>query len=193
VRGGSYRRSWKTAALGLGFLAAALATAWPGPAAGSACVQVVNRVGSETLVNTCGVCRSVSIIRSRQGHQTPTQRTFRVLANATFDLPFKGSGASRITGDEPCEGAPGAAVNLVNPKQVPASDTTPTCVELYQLKDGAVAMLNACNACRSVTVARVGTQGGETRQIYALAARTPMALEALGAASARIVGETACK
>lgn len=182
------------AAAAAGLLAVA-AAAWPGTAsgAGGSCVYVVNRLGTETLVNGCAVCRSVSVIRSRQGHQTPTQRTFTVLPNATFDLPFKGAGASRILADEPCEGTPGAAVNLVDPKPAPAPETAPACVELYRLKDGAIAMLNVCNSCRAVTVARYGAAGGESRQVYTLPAKTPAPLEALGAASAKIVSETACR
>jgi len=185
-------RSWKTA-MAAGLLAAA-AAAWPGIAsgAGGSCVYVVNRLGSETLVNACGMCRSVSVIRSRQGHQTPTQRSFTVLPNATHNLPFKGAGASRILADEPCEGAPGGAVNLVNPKVAPPQPE-PQCVNLYRLKDGNVAMLNGCDSCRVVTVARSGAAGGESRQVYTLAAKTPAPLEALGAASARIVSETACR
>jgi hypothetical protein len=186
-------RFWKAVAAA-GLLAAA-AAAWPGIASGAAgsCVSVVNRLGSETLVNGCNVCRSVSVIRSRQGHQAPTQRTFTVLPNAIYDLPFKGAGASRILADEPCEGTPGAAVNLVNPKPAPAPEAAPACVELYRLKDGAIAMLNACNACRVVTVARYGAAGGESRQVYTLPAKTPAPLEALGAASAKIISETACR
>lgn len=176
-------------------LLAAAAAAWPGVAsgAGGSCVYVVNRLGNETLVNACGMCRSVNVIRSRQGHQTPTQRTFTVLPNATHDLPFKGAGASRILADEPCEGTPGGAVNLVNPKSTPAPAAPSQCVNLYRLKDGNVAMLNGCDSCRLVTVARSGAAGGESRQVYTLAAKTPAPLESLGAASARIVSETACR
>ncbi len=154
------------------------------------CARLFPGPTGETLVNQCNACRTVSLLRGRTGNANPTQRSFTVYPGMPIDVPFKGPGRSRIVSDTPCEGAPGAPVNIINPKaETPPSE--PVCVNLYRTGNQ-ILMLNACEACREVTVARVGQGGGESRVHYTLKGKSRLPLEALGAASARLVSETRC-
>lgn len=155
------------------------------------CARLLPGPTGETLVNQCNVCRVVSLLRSRTGNANPTQRSFNVYPGIPVAVPFKGSGRSRIVSDTPCEGAPGGPVNIVKPKAEAASPSEPLCVNLYRA-GGQILMLNACDACRQVTVARTGQGGGEQRVNYTLNGKNRMPLDPLGAASARLVGEARC-
>ena len=155
------------------------------------CTRLLPGPTGETLVNQCNVCRTVSLLRSRTGNSNPTQRTFTVYPGMPLDVPFKGPGRSRILSDVPCEGTPNAPTNIVNPKAEAAPPPEPVCVNLYNAA-GQILMLNACEACREVTVARIGQGGGEARTNYTLKGKSRLPLDAMGAASARLVGEKRC-
>lgn len=155
------------------------------------CARLLPGPTGETLVNQCKVCRTVSLLRSRTGNANPTQRSFTLHPGIPVAVPFKGSGRSRIVSDTPCEGTPGAPVNIVNPKAEAAPPPEAICVNLYRA-GGQILMLNGCDACRQITVARIGQGGGEQRVNYTLAGKSRMPLESLGATSARLVGEARC-
>lgn len=174
-------------------LAAALWAPAALPASADSCVRVVPRQGGENLVNQCDSCRQVSVLRMRTGAgANPTQRTFVVQGGMTMPMPFRGTGRSRITGETPCEGVPGGPTNLVNPKAAAPAPGEPLCVQLYRA-GGAIAMVNPCAVCRLVTVERHGANGGSARTAYAINAKSQIPLDPLGAASAKLVGETACR
>jgi hypothetical protein len=181
------------AALVAGALAAvaALVLRASDAAAAEECVRLVPGPGGETLVNQCNVCRIVTVLRSRTGNANPTQRSFTVHPGIPVAVPFKGSGRSRLTSDSPCEGTPGAPINLVNPGAQAAAEPEPVCAKLFRVGDQVV-MLNGCDSCRKITVARTGQGGGEARMSYDLKGRSSMPLDPLGAAAARIVGENRC-
>lgn len=171
--------------------AAIIAVAAALPASAEECVRLVPGPGGETLVNQCNVCRIVTVHRSRVGNATPTQRSFNVHPGIPVDIPFKGSGRSQKMSEAPCEGAPDAPVNIVNPQAQAPTQPNLQCVRLYRVGDQ-VMMLNACDDCRRITVARVGAGGGEARMNYDLKGKGRVPLEALGAATARVVGEGRC-
>ena len=169
----------------------ALASAAAFPAAAEECVRLVPGPGGEKLVNQCNACRIVTVHRSRTGNAMPTQRSFTVHPGMPVDVPFKGSGRSRMMSEAPCEGTPDAPVNVVNPQaQAPVAPDL-QCAKLYRVQDRVV-MLNACDDCRKITVARTGPGGGEARMNYELKGKGSVPLEALGAAAARVVGEGRC-
>lgn len=171
--------------------AALLVRAPAAQAQATECARLLPGPTGETLVNQCNVCRTVSLLRSRVGNANPTQRSFTLHPGIPVAVPFKGSGRSRIVSDTPCEGAPGGPVNIVNPKAQAAPPSEPICVNLYRV-GGQILMLNACEACRQVTVARTGQGGGEARVNYILNGKSRLPLDPLGAASARLVGEARC-
>ena len=178
---------WSIVVLAVGLLFPASEAA----AQAGECARLFAGPTGETLVNQCNVCRTVALLRSRTGNANPTQRNFTVYPGTPIDVPFKGPGRSRIVSDAPCEGTPNAPLNIVNPKAGAPPPPEPVCVNLYRAS-GQILMFNACESCRQVTVARVGQGGGEARIEYALKGKSQMPLDALGAASARLVSETRC-
>ncbi len=161
------------------------------PAAAEECVRLVPGPGGEKLINQCNACRIVTVNRSRTGGATPTQRSFTVHPGIPVDVPFKGTGRSRMMSEAPCEGTPDAPVNIVNPQTPTPPALDLQCVKLYRVQDR-VMMVNACDDCRKITVARVGSGGGEARMNYELKGKGTAPLEALGAAGARVIGEGRC-
>ena len=161
------------------------------PAAAEECVRLVPGPGGESLVNQCNACRIVSVLRSRTGNANPTQRSFTVHPGIPVALPFKGTGRSRMMSESPCEGTPDAPVNLVKPEAKAPAEPEISCVKLYRVQDRVV-MLNGCDFCRRITVARAGTGGGEARMSYDLKGKGTVPLDPLGAASARVVAEDRC-
>ena len=171
--------------------ASALAILYPEKAAAEECVRLVPGPSGETLVNQCNACRHVTLLRSRSGNANSTQRSFTVHPGIPVAVPFKGSGRSRMVSESPCEGTPDAPVNIVNPAPQ-AAEPEPVCVKLFRIQDR-VMMLNGCDFCRKITVARTGPGGGEARMSYDLKGKGSLPLEPLGAAGARIAGEGRCE
>jgi hypothetical protein len=169
----------------------ALASAVAFPSAAEECVRLVPGPGGETLINQCNACRIVTVHRGRAGNAAPTQRSFTVHPGMPVDLPFKGAGRSRMMSEAPCEGTPDAPVNIVNPQAPTPPPPNIECTKLYRVADR-IMMLNSCDSCRKITVARYGAGGGETRMSYDLKGKGNAPLDALGAAGARIVAETGC-
>ncbi|MCC7016743.1 MAG: hypothetical protein IT564_06025 [Rhodospirillales bacterium] len=172
--------------------ASALILLSPGTAAAEECVRLVPGPSGETLVNQCNACRNVTVLRSRVGNASPTQRSFIVHPGIPVVVPFKGSGRSRMISESPCEGTPGAPVNIVKPGAQAAAEPELACTKLFRVADRVV-MLNGCDFCRKITVARTGTGGGEARMSYDLKGKSSIPLDPLGAAAARIVGEGRCE
>lgn len=183
--------NWSGTAWVLGAILA-LGLAAARPAAAEECVRLIPGPGGETLVNQCNACRNVAVLRSRVGNANPTQRSFIVHPGIPVSLPFKGSGRSRMVSESPCEGTPDAPVNIVNPRAQAAAEPEPVCTKLFRVADRVV-MLNSCDFCRKITVARTGPGGGEARMSYDLKGKSSIPLEALGAATARIAGEGRCE
>jgi hypothetical protein len=171
--------------------AAALVVLFPAMSGAEECVRLVSGPNGETLFNQCNACRIVALLRSRSGNANPTQRSFTVHPGMSVAVPFKGTGRSRKVSESPCEGTPDAPVNIVNPAPQ-AAEPELLCVKLFRVQDR-VMMLNGCDVCRKITVARTGPGGGEARMSYDLKGKGSMPLEALGAAGARIAGEGRCE
>jgi hypothetical protein len=187
------RNSWPLV-LSAAVLAAvsALVLLAPGKAIAEECVRLVPGPGGETLVNQCNACRIVALLRSRAGNANPTQRSFTVHPGIPVAVPFKGSGRSRMVSESPCEGTPDAPVNIVKPEAQAAAEPELVCIKLFRVENR-IMMLNGCDFCRKITVARTGPGGGEARMSYDLKGKGSIPLEALGAASARIAGEGRCE
>ena len=154
-------------------------------------MRLVPGPSGETLLNQCNACRNVTLLRSRAGNASPTQRSFTVHPGMPVAVPFKGSGRSRMISESPCEGTPDAPVNLVKPKAEAQAVEEPLCTKLFRVANRVV-MLNGCEVCRQVTVGRVGPGGGEARMTYDLKGKSHLPLDPLGSAAARIVGEGRC-
>ena len=169
----------------------ALVFLYPGRAAAEECVRLIPGPGGESLVNQCNACRNVTLLRSRTGNATPTQRSFTVHPGMPVAVPFKGSGRSRMISESPCEGTPDAPVNLVKPTTQVAAEPEPSCVKLFRVENR-VMMLNGCDSCRRITVGRTGSGGGEARMNYDLKGKSSLPLDPLGAAAARLIGEGSC-
>ncbi len=145
------------------------------------CTRLVRNGNREALINTCGTCRVVSVIRKRAGISTPVRREFNLPARSQFQVPFRGPGQSRITSDIPCKSEQN---NPVQGEQ---------CVKLEERGPGNVVLVNSCGTCRGVAVQRVDKTGRPLGlQAYKLFPLAVARVAPKGAASVTISGEVAC-
>ncbi|MEQ8664239.1 MAG: hypothetical protein RIC16_00805 [Rhodospirillales bacterium] len=126
-----------------------------GFAAGN-CGRLVRAQGQDVIVNTCGTCQNIHIVRSRGGGGLPDVRTFRIEAKSRLDLPFKGFGSTRITGSDEC--APESAEQKRIDREVAKANAE--CVLTGQLAAGYL-LVNRCTACRQTIVRWVYENGGQ--------------------------------
>jgi len=154
------------------------------------CARLAPTGGGEVIVNECDRCRIVKITRKRPGNSVPVSRTFNVPAKSTFPVPFRGPGRSRVTSVQACEGDPGGAIELVNPK---AKKKAETCINLKRNLRGAIVLANSCSACKAAMIERQdrsGTNG--KRQVYKIKGLAAIEVPQLGAAKVGLVGTIDC-
>lgn len=151
--------------------------------AGGQCVQAINRLQGDVLVNHCDSCRNVKIQHQRRGNGFPTTRTFRVPEKGKIELSFKGSGQTRVVSDTACDGDPSQ----------PSTGTVKDCAKIATRKNGEPVLINACPVCRGVVVERLASSGRRDRQTFTMSGRTLLPLPLRGAAKIRIVTELSCK
>ncbi len=155
------------------------------------CARLVPDGGREVIVNACSSCREVGITRKRPGNAVPVSRSYNVLPQSKFPVPFRGPGRSRITYELPCKGEPGAARNLVDP--APQKKAEEACVSLEKTRAGGVALVNRCRVCKAALIERRDrTGGGSQRQAYKVAPQSVVAVPSKGMAGVGLVGEIAC-
>ncbi len=161
------------------------AVAGPLPVSQDKCVSLIQRQGAWTLVNACASCRTAKVERKRPGTAVPVNRSYTLPARARAPLGFKGPGRTRLTLDAPCAGAgaPKAAAAL----------SDPVCARLARTQDGVPALVNTCDACRTVVVERLGPGTARSTQQYAIEGRAHVRLASKGAAGVRLVGERQCR
>lgn len=145
------------------------------------CVQAVNRVSGDLLVNTCNECRLAQISHRRPTNGFPVRRAYRVPANGRIDLTFRGSGQTRVVDDSPCDPAP-----------VETQDGHKDCAKLVRGKDGEPTLANACPVCRGVVIERVAGNGLRQRQVFTLTGLTMVPVPSRGAAGVRVITEMPC-
>jgi len=154
----------------------------PAVTAPGQCVQAVNRVEGDVLVNLCNECRIADITHKRQGDGFPLTRSYRVPESGRVELSFRGSGKTRVVSEHPCE--------------TPQAQTTDTgykdCAKLARHKNGDAALINACPVCRGVVIERLAGNGQRQRETFALSGRTLVPVPLRGAAKITIVSELAC-
>ncbi|MEK9723077.1 MAG: hypothetical protein VW405_06275 [Rhodospirillaceae bacterium] len=169
---------------------AVMAAAANADAAGR-CTHVVQKGGSEYLVNTCDACQVVNIQRKRQGVAMPIMRTYNVRARSRFETPFKGNGASRISSEVPCEGEQGAGVNVMDPKD--AKPAARQCVALKATGAGGVVLVNSCSSCRGVAVERYAANGKSMgREAFKMNPLGVVQVPPKGAARVGYLADVAC-
>lgn len=149
--------------------------------AGGQCVQALNRLEGDILVNTCNECRIAHIEHQRRGQGFPVTRSYRVPEKGKMELSFKGSGKTRVVSDGPCD-----------PNKPAAIDDVKDCAKLATGRNGKPALVNACPVCRGVVIERLGSDGRRDRETFALSPRTMLPLTQRGAAKITIVSEMAC-
>jgi len=157
------------------------------------CARLIRDGGRETIYNSCGVCKVVSITRKRKGIALPVSRTFNVQPRSSFPTPFRGNGRSRITNEQACEGSAGAAQNLVKPKPLKQQQAQNQCVEVRQSISGGVILVNTCNTCRGAAIQRLRLDGKPMgMQVYKLIPQSIQQVTRKGAAKVGLVGEVPC-
>lgn len=160
-------------------------------AAVNKCTHILPTGGREVIINSCGSCRVVSILRKRPGNAVPISRTYNVQGLSTIPVPFRGPGRSRITSELPCKGEKGAARNLVDPS--PRKKNSKACVSLVKAASGSIVLSNTCKACRAVLIERLGGASGKgERQAYKVAPRSMMSVPSKGAKQVALIGEINC-
>lgn len=160
----------------------------PADAGAQRCVRMYSQGYNEFVVNSCKVCRRVSVQRRRAGNQgAPTMRTYDLLPGSKFSLPFKGPGRSRVTSDIPCRDTPEPSRDVIN------STNGNACVSLIGTARGGIALVNGCGECRAAAVERFSKAGQSMgREFYKLGAKDSIRVNPKGAAHIGYLADVAC-
>jgi hypothetical protein len=158
------------------------------PVAALGCTRLINRSGRTVIINRCSTCRNIKVNRKRPGSPL-IYRSFIIPKSSEIALPFRGPGQSRITEDSPCQNTKEAQ----KPGPAEKADQEKKCVKFIRTQDGKISLVNECNTCRKVDLARVGGVGGGRGQTVAIGPKSYAPIPARGAESARILKETPCK
>ncbi len=166
----------------------------PGPAsAANRCVVVQSQQGQERFVNTCGICRSVTVQRSRPGGGVPASRRIDIQAGTVFPSPFRGPGRSRIRSDRPCPGERGGATDLLKAQQQPAA-APEQCVSLEQSSVYGVVLVNRCRVCKAVAIERwSGKSGPRVRDYLEVTGNKSQPVASKGYTEVGLLGELDCR
>ncbi len=156
---------------------------------GDRCIRLIRQGNSEVLVNSCTVCRTATIIRSRPGSAVPVGRRFNVQARSTFPVPFRGPGRSRIRTDIPCPGNKGGAKDLLK-ADVSNTKSAPTCVSMERAGNDVV-MSNTCGTCRAVAFERI-SGANRSRDYLLVSGRAKVPVSANGYDSVALLADIAC-
>ena len=153
------------------------------------CLTLVRTTYSETIVNKCSMCRIGTIIRSRPGNSVPSSRTYNIQPKTLIPVPFKGPGASRITRDAPCEGAPGGPTNLLDKQK---NNNQQKCLQITG-KNGHFFLINHCSKCRKGGVLRTN-KSGEKKNFkgYKIPGKNARPITSGGFSQAKIVIDMDC-
>ena len=152
------------------------------------CARLVRLEGRDVVVNTCGQCRNVQILRSRGGSGLPELRTFRVEQQSRLALPYKGPGNTRISSDEAC--APETVESYQDSRAV--AEATAQCILIGKVARGYV-VLNRCPKCRSTVMRWTYPDGTEKNFPLAIDARKSVAVPKGSELGISVVHEEACK
>lgn len=151
-------------------------------ATGEQCIQAINRVQGDVLVNHCNACRNAKIEYQRRGTGFPVTRDFRIPEKGKVELSFKGSGKTRVVADSPCDA-----------DAQPTTGAIKDCAKLATRKNGEPALVNTCPVCRGVVVERIASNGRRDSQTFTLSPRSMLPLPLRGAAKIQIATELPCK
>ncbi len=147
------------------------------------CIRLIQGEGGKSLVNTCSVCRTVSVSHRRPGGMPPISRSFPLPAKGKATLPFKGPGTTRLKLETGCrETAPEKA----------AKAGAKRCVRLARRRDGGLALYNACAACRVVVAQRTTRTGAKSMETYGISGGATLPLPVTGAPAVKIVSDQPC-
>lgn len=157
------------------------------------CIMLQRQGNIETLVNVCGVCRTVTLMRSRPGNSVPVNRTLDIQAGTTFPGPFRGPGRTRIMSDRLCPSEQGGTKNLLDTMNAPPSPAK-TCVSLEQNRQQGVVLVNRCGECKAVAIERwSGSSGNRVRDYVEVAPQRTRPLSSKGFSQVGLLGEVACR
>ena len=135
--------------------------------AGDRCGRLMRIQGQDIIVNTCGTCQNIHIVRSRGGGGLPDVRTFRIEGERRISLPYKGPGSTRITGSDDC--APETALQRRDEREV--ARATAECILTGRLSAGYL-LVNRCSACRQTIVRWSYENGGQKNLPVTIDARS---------------------
>ena len=145
------------------------------------CTRLENGQGHDTLVNTCNVCVTARLEHRRPVGDVPSNRDFRMPANAEMPLSFRG-GKTRIMTEELCDG-----------RQVEQPAGAAQCLSLFTSETGITAAVNSCATCRTATVERMTAGGRSTNEAVAVGAKSYVPINPKGAQHARLIGDQPCR
>ncbi len=155
--------------------------------AAAECARVQRVGGQSMLINSCGQCRSIQVLKDRSGNALPSLRTFRLNAGEVFPLPFKGTGSVRIMSDANCR----EQTVMDRKREQKVADALQRCV-FPMRTTGGIVLANGCDMCRAIIVERKYVDGRESHKSYALEAGSALALADEGAVSAEIIHDEMC-
>jgi len=152
------------------------------------CIFLARDRGREVLVNRCGVCITVGLVRERRSG-APQSRRYNVQKGSTFPLPFKGPGLTRVKSKLPCDGEQGAAPNLADDGALEKAPET--CVSIKRTNAGVV-LRNECRSCRIAGVERFNSRRQSLGREYVKVDRNDVLVRQRGAAQVGLLGDLEC-
>lgn len=156
--------------------------------AANTCGKLQRIQGRDIVVNVCGTCQNIHVVRSRGGGALPEVRSFRVEQESRLALPYKGPGSTRITGSDAC------TPELGNTRQVErkVAELTAQCILKADLANGYV-LLNRCPACRQTIVRWQFPEGSEQNLPVTIEARTTINVPRGAEIGLSVIHEEPCK
>ena len=155
----------------------------PSALAAGQCVVLSKQGTRETLTNRCNACREVHVRRERPGGGFPTDRVYRLMEGSSVNLPFRGTGRTRITIDAGCE-----------TDDSPVSGTEDQlCISIVPKSKIGPALVNRCQTCRVAVIESRERDGMRRSRTYMLDARSYVPFTNVNALDARILSQSECK
>lgn len=152
------------------------------------CIYLARDRGREVLVNACGKCITVGLIRERHGGLAPQSRRYNVQKGSTFALPFRGPGFTRMKSKFPCAREQGAVPNLAKPETAKAPEK---CISIKRASAGVV-LKNSCGSCRVAGVERFDARRRSLGREYLKVRKRDVLVRQRGAAQVGLIGDVEC-
>ncbi len=147
------------------------------------CVLLTKKGTRETLTNRCDACREVHVRRERTGGGFPTDRVYSLQSKSSLNLPFRGTGRTRITADASCDGS----------EPTDSLGEEERCIAIVPNSKAGPVLVNTCEVCRVAVIESRERAGLRRSRTYAVDGRSYIPFTDVNALDARILSQSECK